>query len=61
MENILQRFSCISFVFKPPWYNDLPNDYFNKKAISVISQIKQRCKSRQKHPQFQFIPNPLPE
>ena len=20
MENILQRFNCISFLFKPPWY-----------------------------------------
>ena len=33
IENILQRFSCISFLFKPPCYKKQPPEVFYKKSI----------------------------
>ena len=33
IENILQRFSCISFLFKPLCYKKQPPEVFYKKSI----------------------------
>ena len=35
IENMLQRLSCISFLFKPPWSNEIQN--FSVPQISYWS------------------------
>ena len=56
IENLLQRFSCISFLFKPPWYYCKNLDRaLNLKRTRVVSCLYSHRDSKVKERKKQHI------